>query len=273
MKLLKNKKFIIPLAIILVLIGGIGAVILNRRDQGESTPTQEQERRRITDPVNVIPIAQRPYVAITPRADGRHLDINIIHLNKPATEVDYELEYQSGSMLQGAMGLIQLNSLPVSEEIFLGSCSAGGACTYHENITGGNLLLRFSGGQESYAVKTDWRYFDNASRENAVASRDAKFQLEADVLASHRFLVVFNSYGIPEGLQEDVIADHFALRSSGNLQASQALGSLLIRTNEESPTATIVGYDGSQWHEFETTVEGREVSAQVQLMELYTAIR
>ena len=272
MKLLKNKKVII-LLIVLVLIGGIGAVVLGRRDQDESQPIEEQERRRITDPVNVIPIAQRPYVAITPRADGRHLDINIIQLNKPATEVDYELEYQSGSMLQGAMGLIQLSSLPASEEIFLGSCSAGGACTYHEDITGGNLLLRFSGDGESYAVKTDWRYFDNVSRENSVASRDAKFQLEAAALASQRYLVVFNSYGIPEGLQGDVIADHFALRSSANLQTSSGLGSLSIRTNEESETAIVVGYDGESWHEFDTTIEGKEVKAEVQLMELYTVIR
>lgn len=267
----KNKIIIGVILLVLVVAGGTFALIKSKQKAEPEATTSE--KRRITDPVNVIAVAERPYVTIKPIADGKHLSIEIISLNKSATEADYELEYQSGSMLQGAMGLMQLDSLPKAEEIFLGSCSAGGACTYHENITGGNLLLRFAGGEATYAVKTDWRYFDNKEKLDKVASKDAKFQLQADALKDQRYVIVFNSPGLPEGLKKDVIADNYALTSSGSLKIASSLGTLTIRCNEESETATIVGYDGEEWEEFETTVDGKQATAEVKLMELYTVVR
>ena len=50
-------------------------------------------------------------------------------------------------------------------------------------------------------------------------------------------------------------------------------GQLSIRINEESTSATIVGYDGSEWQEFETTVDGKQVEAEVELMQFYTVVR
>ena len=268
---LKNKKTLIRIALVIILLIPAVVVIKSRSNSKPEIIVEEPTSRRITEPVNVIPINERPYVSIKPLADGRNLVLNIIQLKKPAQKVDYELEYQSGTMLQMVMGTLEIDQLPVSKQELLGSCSAGGACTYHEDITGGNLLLRFSDSAEgNYVVKSDWRYFDNQDKSDEVASRDAKFQLSSSALATQRYSIVFNSPGYPEGLTKDVIADSYSLSTATVLTGE---GELSIRINEESATATIVGFDGESWTEFDTTIDGKQVTAEVELMQFYTVVR
>jgi len=272
---IKNKKILIIAGVVLLLLATV-VVIFATRNKKEDTPVVEEPvRRRLSEPVNVIPVSERAYVNIHPEADGRNLTISINHLNKEATAVEYELEYQTGSMLQGAMGEIDLDQLPAKEKIFLGSCSAGGACTYHTDITGGNLLLTFVGPQ-NYALKTNWRYIDNTTKSKEIASWDAKFQLEAAALSAVRYLIVFNSPGLPAGLDEklgdefEIISDIYAL---GTSSLATGEGSIKIRLLEDSDTATVVGYDGSSWTLFEADVEDKVASTQVQLMQLYVVVR
>lgn len=262
-------KKLIPLigvVLVLLVVGGVFAFSQLRGDQADSQPQQAQ-KKRVAEPTNVIPVDQRPYLSISP-VDARNLSLSVNAVKKPATAVEYELEYQAGSLLQGAFGELELGTLPASKTILLGSCSAGGACTYHEDIQGGSLLTRFTG-PENYALKSDWRYFDNQAKETAVGSKDAKFQLEASSLASHRYLIVFNNAGYPEGLEGTPISDPYSLSSSAALTGT---GTLTIRANEEGGT-TIMGWDGEDWQEFETTVNGKELTAEVDLLELYIAVK
>ena len=175
-----DRKLIVGGLIALVVIGGGGWLGYTKFwRKTNSGVTDQPKKKKISEPVNVIAVDQRPYLQILPVADGRNLDLRIVSLQKPATSLEYELEYQAGSLLQGAFGQIDLNSLPTSKRILLGSCSAGGACTYHQDIKGGTLVGKFIGA-ENYSLKQDWRYFDNYGfRETQFASKDAKFQIES----------------------------------------------------------------------------------------------
>jgi len=271
---MKKKKLLIIGGVVFILAIIVIVALLKKGSSTEEVVTQEPEKRRLSEPVNVIPVMERAYVSILPIIDGKHLNISINHLNKEATSVEYELEYQSGTMLQGAMGEIDLTSFPATEEIFLGSCSAGGACTYHTDISGGNLLLTFAG-TENYALKTNWRYIDNSTRSTEVASWDAKFQLESQSLASIRYMIVFNSPGIPEGYEEltddfELVSDIYSFSTSSTVQGE---GEVSIRLIEDVDSAKIVGYNGSEWVKFDTTIEDKVAKAKVELMELYTVIR
>ncbi len=305
-----SKKTIVVLAVmgVIALISGVVLLVSNKnQDHSEPEVEQETRARRLNEPVNEIPVLERLHVNIEPLADGNHLNITIHQLNKDADQVEYEIEYQAGTMLQGAMGELEIKELPLSEEIFLGSCSAGGACTYHEDISSGNLFLKFIG-EDNYALKTNWRYFDNAAKETKIASSDAKFQLESDHLASTRYLVVHHSPGIPEGLEEllenelgsqlqeaeieaevetraeanakteaetgssslELISDPYTVSSSSSLSGT---GQVLIRLSEDSKTAKIAGFDGTSWTLFDTNLDGKEVRAEVKLMKLYVVIK
>jgi hypothetical protein len=267
----KNPKVIgaIIVALIITIIGGV-FVFKNKSNSGNTEEVTEKPRKRkITEPVNIIAVSERPYVKITPMADGRNLSLDVVSVAKAAESVEYELEYQAGTLLQGAFDQIELGSLPTSAKILLGSCSAGGACTYHTDIKGGSLVLKFVGA-ENYALKQEWRYFDNwGNKETQFASKDSKFQLESTDLAKQRFVIVYNSPGFPEGLSGTPVSDPFSLTTSSKPSGG---ASLTMRATEEGELV-IAGYDGSAWTEFETTSDGKTATAEVELMELYIVVK
>lgn len=265
---MKNKKPLFIVLAVMILLGIGGWLIASKNDTKK--PVEEtSKKQRISEPTNIIPVSERPYLKIVPLADGKNLEIMVENIKKSAAEAEYELEYQAGSLLQGAFGSINIATLPATEKILLGSCSAGGACSYHEDVKGGSLLTRFSGTEESYALKSDWRYFDNATKETDFSSKDAKFQITSDDLASQRYLVIFNTAGYPDGLKKDVISDPYSITTSGNLSGE---AHLTMRANEEGQL-TIMGWDGKSWTEFEGKVDGKMIEADVDLMELYVVVK
>lgn len=237
---------------------------------GTSSSTEKEQtsnKKRISEPENILPVAERPVIHIEPIADGHHLNIMIESVKKAATDAEYTLEYQTGTLVQAQENVISLASLPVYEEVFLGTCSAGGKCTYHEDIQGGSLRTRFAG-TESYVLKSDWKYIDNAAGEGAFSSRDAKFQITSEDLENQRYVVIFNTPGYPEGLEGTPASEPYTLDVSSALSGT---AELTIRGTEEGDLA-IMGWDGEEWHEFTGTVDGKAVTAEVDLMTFYIAV-
>lgn len=266
MKQLKNKKVVAGLLVALLLIGGF----FWWRSQGASAPSEEtNQKRKLTLPTNVIPVEERPYLTIQPLADGRNLEIHVESVKKDADVVEYELEYQAGTLLQGAFGEIDATTLPAIAKVLLGSCSAGGACTYHEDVQGGSLLTRYTGGDEPYALKSDWKYIDNTSREAAHSSKDAKFQINGRTLGQQRYLIIFNTPGYPEGVPGSVVSEIYSLTASG---AFSGQAELTMRANEEGELK-IAAWDGSEWTTYDGTIDGKMITATVDLAELYLVIK
>lgn len=253
---------------LLAIGGGIFAFTQMKKPAVEQTQ-QANQKRKVSQPTNIIPVSDRPYVQIIPEADGRNLDLQVSTLPKAADSVEYELEYQAGTLLQGAFGLIELADLPASAQILLGSCSAGGACTYHTDVKGGSLVLKFEGAEE-YALKQDWRYFDNwGNKETQFSSKDAKFQLESTDLAKQRYVVIYNSPGYPAGVTGTVVSEPYSLTGSSSLTGS---AKVTMRANEEG-NLSIIGYNGTSWKSFPTTSDGKSATATVELMELYLVVK
>lgn len=251
-------------AVALLLIIGIAAVVKILASPNTTPAPTEEKRKKQIEEINVIPVEERPYLYLTPLADGKNVEITLTAIKKPASEGEYELEYQAGTLLQGAFGALDLSNLPFSEKILFGSCSAGGACTYHTDIKGGTLLTRFLG-EEKYVLKSDWRYFDNSTKDNQVASKDAKFQLSADNLAQQRYIVVFNTPGYPDGVEGKVVSEIYSLQSSSPLAGD---GELTLRANEEGQLQ-IAAWDGKTWEYYPGTVDGKTITAEVKLAELF----
>lgn len=264
------KKSVIAAIVVGILILGTAGVFAWRmlsKPTDTANPDQTDKKRRV-EAVNTIELAARPYVSIEPFADGRNLSLTVHSVGKAADSVEYELEYQAGSLLQGAFGQLALESLPVTEKILLGSCSAGGSCTYHEDVKGGSLLLRFEG-PERYALKQDWRYFINSQRESEFSSRDAKFQIASPNLSRQSYVVIYNSPGHPAGLSGQAVSEPYSLSTSSKLDGT---ATVTMRAQEEGPLK-IMGWNGSSWQEFETSTDGKTATAQVDLLPLYIVIK
>lgn len=267
-----SKKQKITALIMLILVIGIGsAVAMANKNKQMAEEAPVVVKKKVQSPVNVIPVSERPYLRLEPSADGRHISINVLEVKKPATELEYEMEYQTGSMLQGFGGLISLAKLPATEKKLFGSQSAGGAITYHEDIKGGNLLAQFGGG-EAYAVKSAWRYFENAKEKmTKFSSQDNKFSIEAKTLSSSNYLVIYNSPGYPGEIKGELISDPYVVSAERSL--TSASNEFMISFRSSEANAKIMGYDGSKWQEMETKPTDSMISASGPFMEVYLLVK
>jgi hypothetical protein len=263
---MQNKKLLVIGLALLVLVGG--GFFFFKKDKTTEEPATTQ-KKKLSLPTNIISVEERPYVAIKPLADGRNLELEVYSLNKETETMEYELEYQAGTLLQGAFGELALGNLPATTKILLGSCSAGGACTYHEDVQGGSLLTRYVGGSDPYALKSDWKYVDNKDKKTAFSSKDAKFQIDGKALATQRYLVIFNTPGYPEDVPGTVVSEIYSLETSSTLTGQ---AELTMRANEEGELK-IAAWDGQKWTTFTGTVDGKMITATVDLAQLYVVIK
>lgn len=247
---------------LVVLAAVVGGVVWARGGSaGPSTPTPKPTLP--PEPVNVIPVEERPYARLLPSTDGRTVTVSLEKLNKDADDGQYEIEYQSGTVLQGAGGRLDLSDLPDQEDILLGSCSAGGKCSYHEDVTGGSLTLRLEGA-ERYAVRGEWSFLDADKRDQVLASRDGKLGITG---TRARYGIVFQSPGYPDALPGRAISSIYAVavtpEASGTFTVS-------LRLNEDVAAANLAVWDGTNWDVVEGEVVDKMLT--VSLSELPQAL-
>ena len=262
---MQKKLIIAGLIGLIVIIAGVLAFTNLRARQAnieEAKPVKPVEK------VNLIPVEERPYVSILPNQNGRNLVITIHDLKKPADEAEVEVEYQTGELLQGAMLPMELNEFPNSVDMLLGSCSAGGKCSYHEDVTGGSLLLRFLG-DEKYALKNDWAFIENTDKETTFVSRDSKFRIEGAGLARVTHAVILQSPGLPQNVEKRLLSAPYAVQLAS---PNRGEVSVSIRLNEDVADATILGWDGQAWEELATTVADKQATGSGPLYEAYIAV-
>ena len=175
------------------------------------------ERPKIQETVNTVPVDKRPYSVLSFSDSGRfpvgrELKLEISD-SKNATSIEYELEYQAGTLVQAGIGSINPKGekLPLSRDILLGSCSAGGACSYNEDVKGGTLLLRFKG-SEVGNLKGEWNFYQPGN-DGKLGSRDGKFQLEA-VKLKNAFILISQTIGLPEKIDGEVLAGPYQLETT-----------------------------------------------------------
>jgi len=259
----------------LALIGLVGLIlilggVLAYSNLKAKPPAEDEESSPLkpVEKVNLIPVEERPYVSIVPNQNGRNLVITLHDLKKPAEEAEVEVEYQTGELLQGAMLPIDLAKLPESVDMLLGSCSAGGKCSYHEDVSGGSLLLRFMG-SEKYVLKNDWAFIDNTEQETQFASRDSKFRVEGKGLARAKYAVILQSPGLPENVERRLLSAPYAIQYDGSVTGDVTVS---IRMSEDVTTATILGWDGESWLELKTTVADKVATAVAPLVEAYVVV-
>lgn len=237
-----------------------------RKSAPQGTPTPTQKPRKVDANVNQEPVANRPFVRLEPRDDGKALELSIVEVKKQAADMDYEVEYSSGALLQGAFGSIDsLSSLPITKEILLGSCSTGGKCTYNKDVTGGNLTLRF--GTPDYTLKTEWSFTEGALKQKTLSSRDGKFTLDVSKgKNTSNFVIIHLAPGYPGTVDGKVIAGPYivapASKMSGTVTAS-------IRLPLDATDGKLMAWDGKAWKEWKSKVTDKVVIGEGPMSEVF----
>lgn len=224
---------------------------------------------KIQEPVNVVAVTDRPYVTLTPVSQGKHpvgteIELTANNTTLGATEADYELEYQAGSLLQGAFGHLDFISEPppTSKVLLLGTCSAGGKCDYNKDVVGGTLLLRLSGGSQKFAVKGEWSYQLMGERQGKFSSRDSKFRVDVGPkgLPNDAYVVVMQTMGLPKAVEGEVVTGPYYVTAGVSTAKSAEIS---WRLPDSATEVKLLGWTGSAWKEYKSKVADQTLTATV----------
>jgi hypothetical protein len=258
-----DRRFVITAALVCacaISLAGCGTKKTASKTEATPAPTPKVS-------VNLIDIKERPYVTLQPLSDRNMLEFKVQTLPKKATDVEVLLEYdRNKGVLDAVLKNFTLSKIPYTDKLFLGSKSAGGATTYHDDVIGGTLTLTFNG-DDTYAVQVPWRYDDTQPHYTELATTDMKFQLTLDQPFRTSKIVVMQSPGLPAAISGQVIAGPYLVRGVGPLPTNQ--GKLSIRLTDEVAKPKVFSFNGQKWQEYTATVTGRTVTATVPLAEAY----
>ena len=263
-------------ALLVIMIVAMFAFSRGKGEQATEPETATDEpaprKNRLSAPINVIPLEQRPVVHLRPfsQSGGRFVSIEIQTLPLAATSAEYENVYniigasavdkngaatkvpdnepQTG--LDAFIGTLDVGSLPTSSENRFGSCSAGGACTNQEFDTG-TLTITFDAA-EKYAVSSDWTYFRAGKSESI--TNDGDFTLSSDALAKTADYLILGAMGLPEGVPGEVAITPDGGRDNGIRPIAYQIHFTKAPTNvtgtvtfKSTVGERVAVYDGKSW--------------------------
>ncbi len=238
---MKKYLLVLFLSSSILLLGGCSS-----RSAQKSAVSPTPRARKVDVNVNLEPMENRPVVSLTPRADGRAVTLTVTEMKKQAKDLEYEIEYASGELMQGAFGSFDdLSKVPQKTEVLFGSCSSGGKCTYNENVTGGSLTLRF--GSPDFTLKSEWSYTSDMSSAKTHTSRDGKLVIDfGSAKLAKKPLLIHTASGFPGKLSSSVIAGPYMITTSEQLSTP---ASVSLRLPLDATDGTLLAFDGKTWTE------------------------
>lgn len=265
-----KSKFTVIVLLVIASIVLSGCSLFGKKDNQDPV-----KGKPVLEEINKIPIKDRPFISITPRSDGREVTL-VVNQLEGSKSVEYELEYQAGTLLQGAFGNIDFSQddPPVSRKILLGSCSAGGKCSYHQDVNGGTILLRFKNSKTT-SLKGEWNFQVMKEQKGKFTSRDAKFTFEvpANSLSPQTIVIIAQTMGLPGPVDGEVIGGPYQVKPAKGVSLRAKDISLTMRTSEDAVNAKLLGWSEDGWVEYEAKPSGKMLEALVSGVTTFVAVR
>lgn len=221
-----------------------GVLFLNKKNSmTPPTPVEEE----VDLPINTIPVAERPFLTLSPDSTGRSLDLFVSGAPE-AGELEYELVYQTVEVQEGVFGRLNLETetQPIVKSLLLGSKSAGGKVTYHEGVSGGTLTVTYG----TTRLKESFNYLTFDPADPTLLSTDGRFTLtlpKTALKAGTRVLTMktfgYAKAGLPENAKVVTGPYHLAYAT-----APKGEGSLELKLPAgEHTNPTLYGWNGKVW--------------------------
>lgn len=254
--------FIIPL--VLLIVGGVWFLRRKPTERKIETPKGIEE-------INVLPVKERPYMILTPSADGHFLTVEIVEPKK-FKSVDYEFEYQTGTSIKGGIGSFDFTESPPYEKEELLGTKSKDDYYFDEDVTGGSFTFRFLDGKRA-ALKADFTLNQAGEVEGRFSSRDLRVTLDVGEtgLSSKTFVVTTQTMGLPDKVEGEVLLGPYGFFSSGKSSVKQ--GTLSFKSKDLVAEAKILAWIGNEWVEQESVIESGKISAQVSELATFVVVK
>jgi len=207
---------VIILAILLIITG-----LLFKKKSSNPLSLEDQEAAGARLVINQLDQDKRPFTILSQHSTGKLLAFYLENTSyiEGAT---IDLEYLSGDLLKGARSTLESPiSDPFAKAFLLGSCSAGGKCSFDKDLISGSLKLKLRVQDESdiHVLKGDYSFVDGKT-----TTTDGRVTYTPTGNPTGEILL--NTLGLPEKPESNIELYPLAITSTG----SQAIkGELEIR--------------------------------------------
>ncbi len=204
------KKFtpiLIALPILLLVI--LGFIFLKKPNKPVSVEDQESAGARLV--INQLDQDKRPFTILSQHSTGKLLSLYLENTSyiEGAT---VDLEYLSGDLLKGAKSTLESPIAdPFAKAFLLGSCSAGGKCSFDKDLISGSLKLKLKIRDESdiHVLKSDYFFVDGET-----TTTDGR--LTYTPVGNPIGEILLNTIGLPEKPEGKVELYPIAITSTGS---------------------------------------------------------
>lgn len=234
MKLLPKSFFIVFVAVLLSGCTLFGVTV------GPKTPEPTNRKQLI----NILPIKDRPFVAIFPHSTNKLITLYFDKVGS-AKNITIDLEYLSGNALKGGRTSINNSSFPYTQAFLLGSCSAGGKCSFDTDITTGTVKTKLEVGSELHLLKSNFAFITPDT--NATSDQKASFKPTGKSKAT---LILSQTHGYLSNISQEVAAEPVVITST----STDALSGTLTITAADATSALI--FNGSSYQPAKVKKEG-----------------
>lgn len=237
MKLKKPALFAI-IGIVLVAIAATAYFLFFSKK--EAKKSESASKRQI---INALPFKDRPFVAIFPHETNKLITMMVD--KKPDSDISVDIEYLSGNALKGGRTTVLASApSPYTQAFLLGSCSAGGKCSFDKDITTGTIKTKLELNSELHLLKSNYAF---VSGDSATSDQKLKF---APTGKSTAQLIIGQTHGFTGTLEQEVVAEPVVITSTKN---DKVTGTLTLH----APQATkLMIFDGTAYKELIATKEG-----------------
>ncbi len=193
--------------------------------------------------INALPFKDRPFIALFPHSTNKLITLMVD--KRPASDLTVDIEYLSGNALKGGRTSISAAApSPYTQAFLLGSCSAGGKCSFDTDITTGTIKTKLEVNDELHLLKSNYIFVDG---DTATSDQKLKFSPTSKSTAG---LIIGQTHGFLGSIEQEVAQEPVAITST---KKDKITGTLTIY----APDATsALLYDGTVYKPLPAKKEG-----------------
>ena len=209
--------------------------------------------------------SEGPYALLFPRRDGNAL---ILDLKRTSSyeSISYELAYMAEGVDRGVMGEVNTKEKKgeYEQEILFGTCSKN-VCKYDKGVENGTLVLKIKKENKLFKMITQWHLQKPDVALGVLSSGDShliyKVNADRQTLSNAGFTIVNDLTGVPKlPSGKQILGKVYSLNAP--IAKNLPTGDISLELAENPPDgAKLFRFDGSNWQELETKIDGSKLSA------------
>jgi len=186
---------------VLIIIAIVMIIISKNRNNNNKTIVPNSSKN-VTEEL-VLSDEEKPYISLSPQADGHRLDLKITNIPSSISEVEYDLIYtaedENLEIEKGVGGTAKIEGVSIERELLLGteSCTNGCKYKYDEGITGGTLTLNFitnDGKSALYEAPFTFKTSAEIKSNGGLSLTTENFEIKATVTSKSDFFILIKNF-------------------------------------------------------------------------------